>query len=164
MMAPLAAQPIPSALERTTWIPLLELSTREVFEIMLGTSLEPIHEPSSKEAEDFTALIGLAGSLRGVLSISCSDAAARTMACKMLGMPADDVSDDSLDALGEIANMIAGNFKAKLTGIGDRCMLSVPTIIVGTDYTTRSLAHGDRIEVTSKFEGKPVSVTLELHD
>jgi chemotaxis protein CheX len=86
------------------------------------------------------------------------------MASKMLGVPIEEVDSDSWDALGEIANMIAGNFKGKLSGVGNHCMLSVPTIIVGTDYETRSLTGGNMIEVVFEFEKKPLWVTLELHE
>jgi chemotaxis protein CheX len=152
------------AFDRTMWTPLLELSAREVFEIMLCTRLSIFEPPAVGHAGEFTALVGLAGSLCGVLSIRCTDQAARVMAGKMLGMPPEEVDNDSWDALGEIANMIAGNFKAKLSGVGNHCMLSVPTIIVGSDYQTRSLAGGNLIEVILDFEKKPLWVTLELHD
>ena len=36
--------------------------------------------------------------------------------------------------LGELRNMIAGNFKLKVTSLADHCMLSVPTVITGDDY------------------------------
>ena len=77
------------------------------------------------------------------------------MASKMLGMPPEEVDNDSWDALGEIANMIAGNFKGKLSGVGNHCMLSVPTIIVGSDYETRSMAAANMIEAIFDFEQTP---------
>jgi chemotaxis protein CheX len=157
--------PLPTAaFDRANWTPLLELSAREVFDIMLCTRLESFASPTDGNVGEFTALVGLAGSLCGVLSIRCSDQAARIMASKMLGMPPEEVDNDSWDALGEIANMIAGNFKGKLSGVGNHCMLSVPTIIVGSDYETRSLAGGNMIEAIFEFEKKPLWVTLELHE
>jgi chemotaxis protein CheX len=167
-MKPFSDTSLPvAAFDRATWTPLLGLSTREVFDIMLGTQLHPfepaVNEPSVNQGE-FTALVGLAGSLCGVLSIRCNNQAARIMAGKMLGMPPEEVDNDSWDALGEIANMIAGNFKGKLSGIGNHCMLSVPTIIVGSDYETRSLAAANMIEATFQFEQTPLYVTLELHE
>ena len=167
-MKPLSETSLPAAVfDRSTWTPLLELSAREVFDIMLGTRLQPF-EPSADEPSvsqrEFTALVGLAGSLCGVLSIRCNNQAARTMASKMLGMPPEEVDNDSWDALGEIANMIAGNFKGKLSGFGNHCMLSVPTIIVGSDYETRSLAASNMIEAIFEFEQNLLSVTLELHE
>jgi len=156
---------LPSAVfDRPTWAPLLELSAREVFDIMLGTKLRVLGSPTNVKDGEFTALVGLAGSLCGVLSIRCTNQAARVMAGKMLDMPPDEVDSDSWDALGEIANMIAGNFKGKLSGVGNHCMLSVPTIIVGTDYESRSITGGNLIEVIFDFEQRPLWVTLELHE
>lgn len=157
--------PLPVAVfDRPTWTPLLELSAREVFDIMLGTKLRTLGSLTNAKAGEFTALVGLAGSLCGVLSIRCTNQAARIMAGKMLAMPPEEVDNDSWDALGEIANMIAGNFKGKLSGVGNHCMLSVPTIIVGTDYESRSITGGNLIEVVFDFEQKPLWVTLELHE
>ncbi|MDR3764978.1 MAG: chemotaxis protein CheX [Acidobacteriota bacterium] len=153
-----------TAFDRGTWTPILGLATREVFEIMLGTSLQDPSAAKDERRMEFTALVGLAGSLCGVLSIRCSNASARIMASKMLGMPPDQVDNDCLDALGEIANMIAGNFKGKLSGVGNHCMLSVPTIIVGSDYHTHSVADGNSIEANFEFEQLPMCVTLEMHE
>jgi chemotaxis protein CheX len=150
--------------DRATWPSLLELSACEVFDIMLCTRLRAYESAANIKEGEFTALVGLAGSLCGVLSIRCCNQAARTMAGKMLGMPPEDVDSDSLDALGEIANMIAGNFKGKLSGVGNHCMLSVPTIIVGNDYETRSMSGGKSIETVFTFENNPLWLTLELHD
>lgn len=165
-MTTFSENPIPTAtFDRTTWTPLLKLASCEVFEIMLGTKLESLDESQANEAQgEFTALVGLAGSLCGVLSIRCPNDSARSMAGKMLGLPPEQVDNDSWDALGEVANMIAGNFKGKLSGVGNHCMLSVPTIISGSDYETRSLGAGDIIEVLFNFETAPLWVTLELHE
>ncbi len=152
------------AFDRTSWTQLLEFSACEVFDIMLGTRLHPGAPASVRDDDEFTALVGLAGSLCGVLSIRCANQSARLMASKMLRMPLEEVDSDSWDALGEVANMIAGNFKGKLSGIGNHCMLSVPTIIVGSDYRTRSLAGGKTLEAVFDFDSKPLWVTLEFHE
>jgi chemotaxis protein CheX len=67
------------------------------------------------------------------------------------------------DAIGEVCNMIAGNFKNKLSGMGSGCMLSVPTVITGGDYTFHSLADDGSLEVRLLFEGAPIQVALEIH-
>jgi hypothetical protein len=59
--------------------------------------------------------------------------------------------------------MIAGNFKNKLTGMADHCMLSVPTVITGGDYAFHSLADAGSLEVMFLFEGSALSVALEIH-
>jgi len=56
--------------------------------------------------------------------------------------------------------MIAGNFKNKLAD--ERCMLSVPTVVTGEEYSFRSMADGMVMETVISFEGAPVLVRLQL--
>jgi chemotaxis protein CheX len=79
----------------------------------------------------------------------------------MLGDTAD-AEQQVADALGEICNMIAGNFKNKLAGTDERCLLSVPTVISGGEYSFRSMADGDVVDTVLLFEGAPVAVCLQL--
>jgi chemotaxis protein CheX len=145
-----------------SWKPMLELAAREVFEIMLGCKLEP-QEISAPRPCDFTAMVGLAGQLCGLLTLRCNASSAVLMASKMLGMDIKETDQQIWDAVGEIANMIAGNFKNKLTGMGDRCVLSVPTVITGSDYSFHSMADTGPLEVTLLFEGAPLTVAVEVH-
>lgn len=145
------------------WRSLLELATCEVFDIMLGSRLEPCRDAETEIASDFTAMVGLAGTLCGVLSIRCTALAANLMASRMLGVDPGEAEQQSWDAIGEVCNMVAGNFKAKLAALGSQCMLSVPTIITGADYQLHSLADGGTVETALKFEDMIVWVTLEVH-
>jgi chemotaxis protein CheX len=144
------------------WLPFLELACREVFEIMLGCKLEPL-QPQEAAPSEFTAMVGLAGQLCGVLTLRCSAQSATLMASKMLGIDPKQADEHMWDALGEVCNMIAGNFKNKLTGMADHCMLSVPTVITGADYSFHSLADAGPLEVSFAFEGSPIVVALEVH-
>jgi chemotaxis protein CheX len=144
------------------WLPILEISVQEVFEIMLGCSAKPAPEGQPTSSQ-FTAMVGLAGSLCGILTVSCSSSAAAQLATRMLGPGIASSEDHVWDALGEICNMIGGNFKNKLTGLDGRCMLSVPTVVSGEEYSFHSLADGDALSVILLFEEHPITVRLELH-
>lgn len=141
---------------------MLELAVREVFEIMLGCKLEAVTDDTASTSE-FTAMVGLAGQVCGVLTMRCGAQAGTLMASKMLGLDPGQADEHMWDALGEICNMIAGNFKNKLTGMGDRCMLSVPTVITGGDYSFHSLADRGTLEIPFLFEGAPILISLEIH-
>src|SRR5882762_9141348 len=69
------------------WTRLLETSTREVFEAMLGETAAPAiyGEDDMPRATDFTALVGLSGGLCGTLALRCHAAAAYRMGSQMLG-------------------------------------------------------------------------------
>lgn len=143
---------------------LLELAAREVFQIMMGSKLERADSTPVHAVMEFTAMVGLAGSLCGVLSLRCGSDTATLMVKRMLGDGAEDLEQQRWDALGEICNMIAGNFKDKLTGIGYRCLLSVPTVITGDNYRIHPLAGSRSVDVHLLFEGRPVGLLLEVHN
>jgi chemotaxis protein CheX len=144
------------------WAPLLELAAQEVFELMLSCKLTVPQNPADFEP-DITAMVGLAGQLCGVLTIRCGHKSAGLMASKMLGIDVDTAGPEMCDAFGEVCNMVAGNFKNKVSGLGDGCMLSVPTVITGTDYDLHPLTDSAAIEVRFLFEGLPMTVALEVH-
>jgi chemotaxis protein CheX len=144
------------------WLPILELAVEEVFEIMLGCRVKRAEESEPKPNGEFTAMVGLAGALCGILTVCCNAKTAGQIAKSMLGDTAES-QEQVGDALGEICNMIAGNFKNKLAGTDDRCMLSVPTVISGGEYSFHSLAEGDAMETVLLFEGGPVTVRLQLN-
>lgn len=143
------------------WIPLLEVSAKEVFELMLGTKLDTA-EDITPNGLDIAAMVGLAGQLCGILTIRASKESASRMAFKMLGAETDKNSQEVSDAFGEICNMVAGNFKNKVSGLGDGCMLSVPTVITGNDYSVRSLAGSPPLELRLLFDSLPMLISLEI--
>jgi chemotaxis protein CheX len=144
------------------WQPLLELAAREVLELMLNCKLQSNGESESSSGE-LIAMVGLAGQLRGLVSLRCTAKSAASMASRMLGAEIPQGDKQMFDAVGEISNMVAGNFKNKLTGIADKCMLSVPTVITGSNYNCHSMADSAPLQVTLLFEGAPLTVTLEVH-
>jgi len=144
------------------WAPILEVATREVFELMLGCRLDTPETPV-EEPLDTTSMVGLAGRLCGVISIRCNHKSAGLMASKMLGVEVEKIGSEVCDAFGEICNMIAGNFKNKITGLGNGCLLSVPTVITGNDYSLYSMADLDSLEVRLLFENMLIVVSLQVH-
>lgn len=144
------------------WVPLLDMAVREVFELMLGCQLSESSTLDEKDM-DVTAMVGLAGQLCGVLSVRCDGKAAALMTSKMLGVPLDKVGTEISDALGEVCNMVAGNFKNKIAGLAEGCMLSPPTVITGSDYDLHSMADSPAVEVRMIFETMPVVISLQIH-
>src|SRR5579863_8870310 len=107
-------------------------------------------------------MVGLAGQVCGVLTLRCSAKSAARMASRMLGIDAEQAGSEMWDAVGEICNMVAGNFKNKITGLGDGCMLSVPTVITGSEYSFHSMVK-DNLRTVLLFEGEPIVLSLEIH-
>ena len=148
---------------RECWLGTLQLAAQEVFELMVGCSLQIPEAPPLEEGLDITSMVGLAGKLCGIMTVRCSTQAAKCMASRMLGIEIDTAGPEMLDAVGEICNMAAGNFKNKIPGLGDGCMLSVPTVITGGDYRLRSMVN-DEFRIVLLFAGEPVVFLLEVHN
>ena len=144
------------------WIPTLQLAAQEVFDLMLGSHLQVPSEPPEEKNLEITSMVGMAGQLSGILAIRCDASSATRMASRMLGIGPDQAGPETWDAVGEICNMIAGNFKNKINGLGDGCMLSVPTVITGADYNLRALVD-DELRTILIFEGQPIVLSLEIH-
>ena len=129
---------------------------------MLGCHLT-VHTPSNGEPLNITAMVGLAGQLCGVTRICCSRKSATIMASKMLGVEEDKNGSELADAMGEICNMVAGNFKNKIAGLSDGCMLAVPTVITGSNYDLHSPADSETLELKLLFENMPIVISLAIH-
>jgi chemotaxis protein CheX len=145
-----------------SWIPLLDLAAREVFELMLSCQLT-VPASAEETTAELTAMVGMAGQLCGVLSVRCHENAAALMTSKMLGVELDKVGPELTDALGEVCNMVAGNFKNKIAGLAEGCMLSPPTVVSGSDYRLHSLGDFPALDVSLLFEGMPIVISLQIH-
>jgi chemotaxis protein CheX len=148
----------------SSWTMLLEVGAKEVFQIMLQSELT--NQPSGEEGAisgDVTAMVGLAGALCGVLSIRCDSKTAEKIAGRMLGSIGDVKPNDVPDAIAEICNMVAGNFKAKITQLAENCMLSVPTVIRGHDYEMVIAPDGEHVTVGLSFDSAPIWFCLAVH-
>jgi chemotaxis protein CheX len=118
-------------------------AAKDVFGTMLGLEIE-VGEPFDEktfppESQKVVALIGLAGQWIGTGVIGCSPEFACRIASIMLMAEYQAVNEDVLDAMAEMANMIFGNVKTELEedlgGLG----LSIPTVIFGRNFATRSV-------------------------
>lgn len=145
------------------WKNILECAAIEVFELMANVKLEPVPSSAGKPHGDTTAIVGLAGALCGMTSIRCSGDSASKLASRMLGGDAGSNPSTIGDALGELCNMVAGNFKSKFSTLADHCMLSVPTVIRGEDYSMQPIDPFDIVIVALNFEGSPIWVSLIVH-
>jgi chemotaxis protein CheX len=145
------------------WKNILELAAIEVFSMMVGIELTPFAEPPTEPQGEQTAMVGLAGALCGMVTVRCDSPTAAKLADLMLGGEAASNSSMTADAVGEICNMVAGNFKTKVSNLADHCMLSVPTVIWGEDYVMQTAQPHEGFQVVLSCEGNPIWISLVIH-
>ena len=126
-------------------------ASANVFETMLGAAIrrgEVSVESGCPDTNDgVMSLIGLAGTWTGAGSISCSPALACRVCSQMLMTEASAVNEDVLDAVAELTNMIIGSVKTDLEQHLGALGLSIPTVVFGRNFRTRSAANSDWIVV-----------------
>jgi chemotaxis protein CheX len=106
-------------------------------------------------------MVGLAGPICGLFSIRCSHRAASLIAASMLHVSPEEAEPHTRDAMGEVCNLVIGHFKAKLGPIGEDSMLTVPTVVQGSDYQLRPLAKGIVLEAFLEFSEELLCFRLE---
>ena len=151
-----------AVLPRSIWLSVLQETVAEVLSIMAGVTVE-FRCTIPVEDAHVTAIVGIAGAIRANLVIRCSQKTSITLVSQMLGISSDTPHSQKSanDALGEICNIVAGYFKAKV-GLGEACGLSVPTIIAGSDDKFHSAASYEQLEVPVSFQGETLRLTLEI--
>ncbi len=147
-------------------VAMVRQATKDVFGTMLGIQLQdrdPYEEVSAPGPSDgVLAFIGLAGQWAGSGTFSCPAETARTIAGALLMQECPHIDDDVLDAIGEVANMVHGNVKTLLEEELGPMGLSIPTVIYGKNFTTRSGAKNRWTVVPFDCLGSEISIHICL--
>jgi chemotaxis protein CheX len=125
-------------------------ATQEVFTTMVMMDPAddyPLQKPVSRFKCSVTGIVGFAGTYSGLISIHCPINLSLKITSGMLGTECEELNEDTNDAIGEIANMLAGHVKQVLSKGGLDVKLSIPTVISGEDYTINSLSENDCVVI-----------------
>lgn len=88
-------------------------------------------ESSSRTSKEITILIGITGSVNGLVMYGMTEATALKIACEMAGEKIEKFDQIAQSAIAEFANMITGNASIGLETSGFPCTISPPTLIMG---------------------------------
>jgi chemotaxis protein CheX len=134
------------SLDKDTIVQTIHSATQDVFTTMMGLDVKA--EDSFEEAngsgtvDGVVALIGLAGQWVGGGILHCDAELARKLYSHLLmtdALPAaDGVTEEVLDAIAEIANMIIGNVKNVIEQQVGTIGLGIPSVVYGRKFTTRN--------------------------
>lgn len=148
--------------------PLLDMlvgATCEVFSTMVLRTLErrnPIHGYDTRPASQVVATVALAGYRSGVVSFHSTFDGAREITGALLSMPPDQVNGELTDAMGEVANMVAGSFRTRLAATEPPSVIAVPSVTMGSDFSTRFLCNGARVLCPFTMGDREIVVELIL--
>jgi chemotaxis protein CheX len=112
-------------------------AVEEIFASMIFMDVAVLGgESVSLEGESMlSGVIGFAGDLKGTILIHLPAPVAIAITNAFLELDLDEVNSEVKDAIGELANMVAGGFKYQLPDNGQGVQISIPSVISGRGYT-----------------------------
>jgi len=141
-------------------------ATHEVFSTMLSVEIgegeASIENGTPATNDGVVSLIGLAGTWAGTGSVSCTPNAACRICAQMLMTESSCVDEEVLDAVAEITNMIIGSVKTDLEQHLGPLGLSIPTVVFGRNFRTKSAGSAEWTVVTFGWENAPLIVRMCL--
>jgi len=107
-------------------------AVKDVFETMIEVSFsvgKPCLKKDGIPSYEVSSIIGISGEVTGSVVINLSEKTALQLASALLGEELSELDEDCVDAIGEIANMVAGSAKNGFPVANTS--LSVPTVVIG---------------------------------
>lgn len=115
------------------------ISTIETFQKMLKSEAKPGQVQLKNDTTytyDVSGVIGLSGEAQGSICLSFPKLIALKVVSALVGSEIKIIGPEVADAIGEIANIIAGNAKQHLTQFN--LSISLPKVIMGKDHKIAS--------------------------
>ena len=146
----------------------MEFSTEDLGQIvsdiwtsMLGFPVQARSEPAEMNGtRHLSASVQISGGWDGTVLVSCAEGLARKVAATMFDVEESSTTDDEIrDALGEVANMTAGNVKALVESY---CRLSLPMVAEGRELAIS--IPGSRVVAQASFDCDDAPLTIEVYE
>jgi chemotaxis protein CheX len=131
-------------------------------------ALDPVAEeafeerPTVESFDGVISMVGIAGPWIGMAALYCKADLAVKLASIMLGYTPATVTDEVLDGMAELGNMITGNVKTILESKIGPLELSIPTVIYGRNYRALHGLGKKRIVVPFNVDGQQLMVKFSL--
>ncbi len=84
---------------------------------------------------DVSGIIGITGEAVGSIALSFPKKTALAIVTNFTGEEAMGIDNDTIDAIGELTNMVAGSAKKIFSDKGIKLKISIPNVVVGKNHT-----------------------------
>ena len=139
-------------------------AVKDVFKTMVATEItvgKPfVVQSHEKPSADASAVIGLSGDAAGCVVLSLPMTTAVNAAGKFAGVEMTQDHPDFCDALGELANMVAGQAKAKFEGVS--VAISLPSVIIGREHVVSKSKQAPRLALPCESALGPFWVEIAM--
>lgn len=91
-------------------------------------------------SEQITVLIGLTGSVQGIVLFGFSDRAAGLLVSRMIGQEMEGSDELIHSGIAEVGNVIAGTAVTAISSNGHNCTITPPSVIIGGGSTVSTVS------------------------
>jgi len=109
---------------------------------------------------DVSGIIGITGDALGSLALSFSEACICRVVANMLGERFDGVTQEIIDAAGELTNMISGASRTQMEKMGMRVYAAIPTVVHGRRHTISHILKAPSIVIPFSTAAGPFFVDV----
>lgn len=124
---------------------LVNSAVTTVFDTMLGLPMKdtPVETCLFGDAPQIASAVGFAGAASGVIYLYTTVRFAGRITAGLLGLPEAEAQREDYvnDAMGEMANMVMGHVKSRLTDRGVKCVMTIPSIVRGSGLGIEAVSH-----------------------
>lgn len=136
-------------------------AVKRTFETMIGVQLRDCAAGvlAPLEKEHVIGTVSFEGKATGCVNLRLSPSSAGECANTVLGFATDDAADVN-DVIGELSNMVVGNFKSNLCDAGLTCKLSPPKISRTNEFKLR--AHDGGLAERTGFRAADIEIFVDI--
>jgi CheY-specific phosphatase CheX len=131
------------------------------------TDVVPVPVGASRLASarhGMSVIVGLVGKSSGSVMMNFAEAGLFHLAELMLGEPQNELSEDNIDAMMEIGNIVAGAIKDHLAGTEMEVReISLPSLVLGQSYAMVYARGITTVSVEFELPGVPASKLYERY-
>lgn len=131
---------------------LLNGGVTEVFNTLFSLEAKPApwHDLHASGETIVAGSVGFIGDVNGIVYLHLTAAFARTLASMMLGMAEAEFDGDEMvnDVVGEVSNIIVGAVKSRLCDSGSSCVLTIPSVVRGSNFHVETTGSSERRELS----------------
>jgi chemotaxis protein CheX len=142
----------------------LALALVKTAQTMLSIKIEQIDRSLAEplESEHLLGTIGFSGQVVGGVYLRTNLASAGIIAAEILGQNPDEMKDvnEIRDVIGELLNIMTGNFKSNLCDAGLDCKLQPPEVKLSTDAHTPVVPGGGLERMSFRTERVQIFVDV----
>ena len=109
---------------------------------------------------DVTGILGLTGVANGTIAVTFEENAILKIVSNMFGEDMTSLNHEVADAVGEITNMISGQARRELEGLGRIFEAAIPSVVTGKNHEIAHYTDGPVIAIPFKIDGG--SFTIEV--